>query len=187
MKKLIGLLLLGLSSLSMAMDQANMSNDDQVDELAKVWDINWLTEEEKAAIFLDSASAMLQNSGRKRKDKEKTDFEFAQRLDAQERESQVSHKKQIAEDEKLANEVFQLLQWQDEFQADDIKDKSKQDQANQGQAVEKDCVICFEEITRDQRRALACGHNQFHHECLEKWKKIGRNTTCPVCRSAEIN
>lgn len=43
----------------------------------------------------------------------------------------------------------------------------------------KECLICSRYILEDTIQ-LACGHDQFHIECIEQWKKIRSN--CPLCR-----
>ena len=43
------------------------------------------------------------------------------------------------------------------------------------------CSICLNEVRSTRNNSgLRCGH-LFHSECLEAWKKRGKNT-CPVCR-----
>ncbi len=43
------------------------------------------------------------------------------------------------------------------------------------------CAICLNEVKSTRTNPpIRCGH-VFHSNCLEKWKKQGKNT-CPTCR-----
>jgi hypothetical protein len=47
-----------------------------------------------------------------------------------------------------------------------------------------ECSICIgDEITLSNCLGLPCGHT-FHRGCLNKWRSLGREKSCPVCRSA---
>ena len=52
--------------------------------------------------------------------------------------------------------------------------------------LEEECQICLMEIGSDKVTQLACGH-VFHSHCIEEWlgcqSKLGRDETCPTCRT----
>lgn len=47
-------------------------------------------------------------------------------------------------------------------------------------AITMECSICFEDINR--AKTLGCGH-AFHPKCINQWIKVGRNRSCPLCRT----
>ena len=47
-----------------------------------------------------------------------------------------------------------------------------------------DCIICLEEIKKDQIiPKLSCDH-KFHKECINSW--INVNSSCPICREIVV-
>lgn len=53
---------------------------------------------------------------------------------------------------------------------------------------EKNCAVCFEEITEENdtpgegRETMPCGHNSFHFKCIYTWVMKENKKCCPVCR-----
>lgn len=53
-----------------------------------------------------------------------------------------------------------------------------------GRIIIGSCAICFEDLNIQDATQLACGHDQFHVQCIEQWKEIKPGkATCPLCRS----
>jgi hypothetical protein len=52
--------------------------------------------------------------------------------------------------------------------------------------IEKQCVICLDEVqVNDPITSLPCG-DRFHTECIQRWLQTG-NAVCPLCRSVIHN
>ena len=45
----------------------------------------------------------------------------------------------------------------------------------------QNCIICFEEITSNEKHYLHCGHC-FHCDCINRWIDMGNNR-CPLCKN----
>ena len=45
----------------------------------------------------------------------------------------------------------------------------------------QNCIICFEEITFNEKHYLHCGHC-FHCDCINRWIDMGNNR-CPLCKN----
>ena len=45
----------------------------------------------------------------------------------------------------------------------------------------QNCIICFEEITLNEKHYLHCGHC-FHCDCINRWIDMGNNR-CPLCKN----
>lgn len=52
--------------------------------------------------------------------------------------------------------------------------------------LEEECQICLMDYGSKKPTQLACGH-VFHSHCIEEWlgcqSKLGRDETCPTCRT----
>lgn len=46
---------------------------------------------------------------------------------------------------------------------------------------QKECPICFEEITTDKELITKCNH-RFHDKCINEWIKMDTCNACPICR-----
>lgn len=46
-----------------------------------------------------------------------------------------------------------------------------------------ECSICMD-LIKDDKYKTKCNH-KFHRDCIDSWKKIGKNT-CPLCRTNNI-
>jgi hypothetical protein len=47
---------------------------------------------------------------------------------------------------------------------------------------EEECLICFENITDDNKEILECNHI-YHKICVSNWYKVSTQKDCPLCRS----
>jgi len=53
--------------------------------------------------------------------------------------------------------------------------------------TENDCIICLEEFTdADVIKPMECGH-RFHSQCIDDWRKIGKDSSCPMCRKITLD
>jgi len=45
------------------------------------------------------------------------------------------------------------------------------------------CTICLEELKeKEYYRELPYCNHQFHKKCIDKWFKVNKQMTCPICR-----
>jgi len=53
--------------------------------------------------------------------------------------------------------------------------------------TENDCIICLEEFNdADVIKPMECGH-RFHSQCIDDWRKIGKDSSCPMCRKITLD
>lgn len=45
-----------------------------------------------------------------------------------------------------------------------------------------ECSICNEDLSLNQAANMMCGHT-FHAECVNTWRRISGNRSCPLCRT----
>ena len=75
--------------------------------------------------------------------------------------------------------------------SDFLKSRARRyDPSKAGDIETNECVICFEEFSKDDKKQLVelnCNNKHiFHEECIQQWISKPQNTTCPLCRE-EIN
>ena len=54
-----------------------------------------------------------------------------------------------------------------------------------GEGSERECSICLSSLGGRRVTRLPCGH-EFHTRCMAQAVRVGRRTSCPLCRSTRL-